>query len=144
MLFSQADQSHVQYSIPSATYNTQHQCPNPNQWREAIIQHVCILNKAALTEEFASSYLITIVSDGGAHHYEGNFGLAIADNSKVLVTNMGKLYSIDFYESSHRSEIYGVLASLVTIKYLIIEQQIKIPHGKQIHMFCDNASVPSM
>jgi hypothetical protein len=82
-----------------------------------------------------------VVSDGGVYQYEGNYGLVIADHYTILVSNMGKIYSIDFYESSHRSEMYGVMASLVTIKHLLISLSISLPQGKEFHMYYDNISV---
>jgi hypothetical protein len=90
---------------------------------------------------FSSHLTTTAVSDGGVHNYESNFGVVIADQHKVITTNMGKLYSIDFYESSHRSEMYGVLSALATIKHLISEFDISIPPGKQFQLYCDNRSV---
>jgi hypothetical protein len=82
-----------------------------------------------------------VVSDGGVYQYEGNFGLVTADHYTILASNMGKIYSIDFYESSHQSEMYGVMASLVTIKYLLLSLHISLPQGKEFHMYCDNSSV---
>jgi hypothetical protein len=84
---------------------------------------------------------IHIVSDGGVHKYQGNFGLVIAYKGDSLATNHGKLYSIEFYESSYRSKLYGVLAGLVSFHHLITALEITLPRTKNLLLFCDNKSV---
>jgi ribonuclease HI len=84
---------------------------------------------------------ITIVSDGGVYNYQGNFGVIMACKGHPLMINYGKLYSIEFYESSFRSELYGVLAGLVTFNYICKELQVVVPEGKEVNLFCDNKSV---
>jgi hypothetical protein len=62
-----------------------------------IVQHVEVydieLFKQMVQDEHAD---INIVSDGGVHNYHRNFG-----KGDSLAINYGKLYSIEFYESSY-------------------------------------------
>jgi hypothetical protein len=37
---------------------------------------------------------INIVSDGGVHSYQSNFGIVIATKSKIVAQNMGQIYSV--------------------------------------------------
>jgi hypothetical protein len=62
---------------------------------------------------------INIVSDGGVHNYNSNFGMVIAIKLKAVAMNIGKTYSVAFHKSSYHSEIYGVLAGIVSIRYII-------------------------
>jgi hypothetical protein len=70
---------------------------------------------------FNSETPIIIVSDGGVHNYEGTFGLTISDGVRLFANNKGKLYSVDFFESSFRSEIYAMLAGLLTLEAICKE-----------------------
>jgi hypothetical protein len=84
---------------------------------------------------------IIIASDGGVHNYHGNFGVVIACKSHSLLSNYGKLYSIEFYESSFRLEMYGVLVGLVTYHHMVKELETQMYPGKKINVYCDNKSV---
>jgi hypothetical protein len=94
-----------------------------------------------LTLAFSSPNELMAVSGGGVHNYEWNFGLVITDQYTMLATKMSKLYSIEFYESSHHFVMYGVLVPLVSIQHLISAYNIDIPTGKQVKIFCDNSSM---
>jgi hypothetical protein len=61
---------------------------------------------------------IYIISDGGVFNYEGTFGVIISDGSLPIASNNGKLYSVDFVESSFRSEMYSMLAGILSLVYI--------------------------
>jgi hypothetical protein len=86
----------LQYSVPSTRYSKTKPISINQQWQELILRHIHITDKNAVQLAFSSHLPTTAVSDGGVHNYESNFGLVIADQHKVITTNMGKLYSIDF------------------------------------------------
>jgi hypothetical protein len=81
---------------------------------------------------------INIVSDGGVHQYHSNFGLVIASKSRIVAQNLGQIYSVEFHKSSYRSEIYGMLAAVVSISHILEQYKITIPRDKKINFFCDN------
>jgi hypothetical protein len=116
--------------------------PTLPQWQNIIVQHteLCDQELLQLVVEDATSD-ITIVSDGGVHNYHGNFGLVIAHKSTSLAVNYGQLYSIEFYESSYRSELYGVLSGLVTFHHLVTTLKLQLPAKKKLLLYCDNKSV---
>jgi hypothetical protein len=84
---------------------------------------------------------IMIMSNGGVHNYQGNFGLVIAHKGVHLAVNYDKLYSIEFYESSYHSELYGVLSGLVTFHHFLNSLEIILPFLTKIKLLCDNKSV---
>jgi hypothetical protein len=82
-----------------------------------------------------------IVSDGGVHHYHGNFAATIAATTLPLAHNHGKIYSIELYKSSYQLELYGMLAGVVMLQYIIKEESLQLPEDKKIELHCDNRSV---
>jgi hypothetical protein len=84
---------------------------------------------------------IIIVSDGGVHNYEGTFGVVISDGIYPIVHNNGKLYSVDFFESSFRSELYAMLAGLLTLEALCNEFGAICNTQRHIRLFSDNKRV---
>jgi hypothetical protein len=113
-----------------------------SKWRSKILRNLKILDiiklKASLENKKGDT---NVVSDGGIYNYQSNFGLVIATKSKVLVMNKGKIYSNEFHESSYRSELYGVLAAVVSVRHIFKIHQINIPRQKQVYFYCDNKSV---
>jgi ribonuclease HI len=81
---------------------------------------------------------IYIVSDGGVHKYEGNYGVVIAQGINILASTKGKIYSVEFHESSYRSELHGMLAGVVMLRHIIKEYSINWPKGKKVEIYCDN------
>jgi hypothetical protein len=47
---------------------------------------------------------ICVASDGGVYEGQGTFGVVISDKATPVIVNYGKLYSMDLYENSYRSE----------------------------------------
>jgi hypothetical protein len=91
---------------------------NPSKWRQDILQHLWIVDPTKLKQSLENKKIDTnIVSDGGVHHYHSSFELVITAKLELVATNKGKIYSIEFHESSYRSELYGVLAALVSLHY---------------------------
>jgi hypothetical protein len=60
--------------------------------------------------------MIYIASDGGVHNYEGTFGVVLSDGISSFAQNSGKFYSVDFCASSYRSELYAMLAEVLSFK----------------------------
>jgi ribonuclease HI len=80
-----------------------------------------------------------IVTDGGTYEYNGTYGVIITHEETMIATNYGKLYSPEFYESSYRSEIYALLAGIVSFRYVISgENQIV---ERAVNIYCDNKSL---
>jgi hypothetical protein len=84
---------------------------------------------------------INIVSDGGVHDYNSNFGAVIALKSTTLATNKGKIYSVAFHESSYRSELFGVLAVTVSLRHIIKTHQLSVANNEKLNFYWDNKSV---
>jgi ribonuclease HI len=63
--------------------------------------------------------IINITTHGGVHDYNGMFGVVIHQDGNIIATNHCKLYVPELYESSYRSEIYAMLAGLVTLRSVI-------------------------
>jgi hypothetical protein len=117
--------------------------PNePCKWRNDILQHLRIIDVTKLKQRLESTKIPTnVVSDGGVHHYQSNFGLVTAAKSDMVATNRGKIYSIEFHESSYCSELYGLLAAVVSLRHIIKSYKIIFPRQKEIFFYCDNKSV---
>jgi ribonuclease HI len=79
--------------------------------------------------------------DGGVHDYNSNFGMVIAVTSKIVATNKGKIYSVAFHESSYRSEMLEVLATIVSLQYIIKKHKMEVANNKHLKFYCDNSSV---
>jgi hypothetical protein len=90
-------------------------------WKNSFIGNTTILDNNKLKNFISQDeFTIFIASDGGVHNYEGTFGIAISDGTSLLATNNGKFYSVDFCESSYRSELYAMLSGVLTFKSLCI------------------------
>jgi ribonuclease HI len=88
-----------------------------------------------LSNEEGTTY---IVSDGGVYNYEGTYGLVISNGDTIVAQNNGKMYSVDFYESSYRSELYAMLAGLLTFKAINDEYGMHQEKIKNIQLISDN------
>jgi hypothetical protein len=82
-----------------------------------------------------------IVSDGGVYNCQSNFGAVIAASLSPLAHTYGKIYSIDFYESSYWSELYGMLAGVVMLQHILQTESLTLLEEKKIQIYCDNRSV---
>ena len=80
-----------------------------------------------------------IVSDGGISDFKGIFGIVISDGINILASNKGKIYSVDYLESAFRSEMYGLLSSLVTFQAMMANTV----NNKEVilHIYSDNKPV---
>jgi ribonuclease HI len=83
------------------------------------------------------------VSDGGVHKYEGNYGVVMAQGLNILASTKGKIYSLEFHESSYWSELHGMLAGVVMLSHILKEYSIIWPKGKKVEIYCDNKAVVS-
>jgi hypothetical protein len=90
---------------------------------------------------FDSAKSIIIVSDRGVHNYEDTFGLVLSDGANPIVKNNGKLYSVDFFESLFRSELYAMLACLLMLEAICKEYGDLKGNQRTIHLYSDNKRV---
>jgi hypothetical protein len=112
---------------------------NATKWREEILQHFQVLDMTKFYKDLDNKDItINIVSDGGVHDYHSNFGFVIATKSTIVTQNMGQIYSVEFHESSYRSELYGMLAAIVSFNHLLEIYKITIPREKRVYFLCDN------
>jgi hypothetical protein len=81
---------------------------------------------------------IYIVSDGGVYNYEVTYGVVISDGNNPLMKNYGKLYSLDFCESSYRSESYAMLAGIITLQAVSKEYGELSGDNIAVHLVSDN------
>jgi ribonuclease HI len=96
-----------------------------SDWKNSFIGNTTILDNNKLLRFISQEeFTIFIASDGSVHNYEGTFGIAISDGSSLVATNNGKFYSVDFCESSYRSELYAMLSGVLTFKSLCIHSNI--------------------
>jgi hypothetical protein len=74
------------------------------------------------------------------HSYDlqGTDRILVARNKTILATNMGIIYSIDFHKSSYQSELYGMMAGLMTLSCIIYPRQDSITIPMQIELITDN------
>jgi ribonuclease HI len=84
---------------------------------------------------------IYIVSDGGVYNYEGTYGVVISDGTNPLIKNYGKLYSVDFCESSYRSELYAMLAGIITLQAVSKEYGEISGDNTTVHLVTDNKAL---
>jgi hypothetical protein len=130
-----------EFALP--TPQTTNIAPNEDQqWSAELLQHLIIedLQQLQTAIEDKESEL-NIVSDGGVHDYNSNFGMVIALKSMTLATNKGKIYSITFHESSYRSEMFRLLASIVSLHYIIKTYHMTVSTNKILNFYCDKKSV---
>jgi hypothetical protein len=85
-----------------------------DDWKSIILTHIEVTDCDTLFELCKSDWDIHITSDGGVHKCKGTFGVIISDKATPLVTNHGKLHCLALYESSYRSDAYGILAGITT------------------------------
>jgi hypothetical protein len=82
---------------------SKYQSLDNQKWKKQFVRHLSIADlinlRQALEDEESS---ICIVSDGGVHNYHGNYGVVMAQSTNILAKTMGKLYSVEFNESSYR------------------------------------------
>jgi hypothetical protein len=72
-----------------------------NKWQQMILKSLHIFNINNICQSIAHrDSTICIVSDGGVHNYQSNYGVVIAAQcSQQLARAMGKIYSITFHDS---------------------------------------------
>jgi hypothetical protein len=110
------------------------------KWRHELLRNLLIDDMTMLQKALEEKAMtMNIVSDGGVHDYNGNFGMVKAVKSKIVATNKGKMYSIAFHESSYRSELFGVLARINKIHHS--ETQVEGSEQQTTKLFCNNKSV---
>jgi hypothetical protein len=112
-----------------------------SKWQQEILTNLIIEDETELRQKLEDPLsTVHIVSDGGVHNYQSNFGLVIANKSYSLATNMGKIYSVPFHESSYRSEMFGMLAEVVSLKHILETFNFTLPAKKKLYFYCDNKS----
>jgi hypothetical protein len=140
-LYFLANTTQVKYGESQNSHPPKPIYPNLRQWRSNILHRIHIDYPQLLASSIENKEPLLVVSDGGVHEYHSNFGATIAATQLPLAYTYGKLYSIELYESSYRAEMYGMLAGVVMLQYIIESQSLRIPEEKQMHLYCDNRSV---
>jgi hypothetical protein len=99
---------------------------NKLQWMDCFVENIKITDKDRLLQLFSQDELtIYIASDGGVFNYEGTFGVIFSDGVTSIAQNNGKFYSVDFCESSYRSEIFAMLSGIFSFKLLCSYTEIQ-------------------
>jgi hypothetical protein len=75
------------------------------------------------------------------YDYKGTFGVVISDVDKPIAQNLGTLYSPECYETSHRSEIYAMLAGVVSLSALVDTLDTPMSNRKQIVFHSNNLPI---
>jgi hypothetical protein len=133
--------SYIKFGEPPKRLSVHHHGPNLDTWKDNIICNLQIPHPNILKLAVEDKGAIYIVSDGGVHHYHGNFAATIASTTLPLTHTHGKIYSIEWYEFSYRLELYGMLAGVVMLQYIIKEESLQHPEEKKIELYCDNSLV---
>jgi ribonuclease HI len=111
-------------------------------WTDPFLENTIITDTQKTTDLMSQDdSKIYIVSDGGVYNYEGTFGVVISDGTYPLIKNYGKLYSIDFCESSYRSELYAMLAGIITLQAVSKEYGALSGNNTAVHLVSDNKTL---
>jgi ribonuclease HI len=81
---------------------------------------------------------IYVASDGGVHNYEGTFGVIMSDGSSPFAKNHEKFYSVDFCESLCRSELFAMLAGILSFKSLCYLAEVRSTTKFKFKIFSDS------
>jgi hypothetical protein len=68
-------------------------------------------------------------------------GWQLQSKSRIVATNKGKIYSVELHESSYQSELFGMLAAAVSLRYIIEKNKLPVTTNKTLHFYCDNKLV---
>jgi ribonuclease HI len=110
----------------------------PN-WKDYFLKYTIITDKTRFQSLFSQeTFTIIIASDGGVHNYEGTYGVVLSNGASQFATNHGKIYSVDFCESSYRLELYAMLAGILTFKSLHTLSGIDSSTKITVKIFSDN------
>jgi hypothetical protein len=90
-------------------------------WEKCIMENLEITDKETFVQLCNSDRDFYITSNGGIYESQVTFGTIISDKVSPVVIIYGKLYTHNLYESSYRSEAYGMLAGLALQKSLKIQ-----------------------
>jgi RNase P/RNase MRP subunit POP5 len=83
-------------------------------WSSSMTRHIEIKNAMAMMKVATlKEAIIRVITDGGIHEYGGTFGVIISDGESIFAKNKGQIYSVDFHQSSYRSELFAMLAGLI-------------------------------
>jgi ribonuclease HI len=111
-------------------------------WTDPFLDHTIIADTQKTIELMSKmDSNIYIVSDGGVYNYDGTFGVVISDGTNPLIKNHGKLYSLDFCESSYRSELYAMLAGVLTLQAVSNEYGELSGNHVKVHLLSDNKAL---
>ena len=129
----------VKFSSNSSSNNIIISQDSVEEWSDPMTTNLNIINedrvKAIAQDDSVPLY---IISDGGVHNYEGNFGVIISDGSSPIASTNGKLYSVDFFESSFRSEMYSMLAGIMSLRQIHKTYNIHNANPRKLYLYSDN------
>jgi hypothetical protein len=98
---------------------------------DRIDQDGTAIDKAATTPD----QTILIITDGGVHDHKSTFGAVITNGTHLMATNMGTLYIMENFESSHRSELCGVLAGITILNLVLQKRQQELSYSTKIEIY---------
>ena len=132
----------IKLSSSSTICNYNNQQKVGDDWIDPMIANMIIINEERvkiIAKDTVSK--IHITSDGGVHNYEGTFGVIISDGSSPIVSTNGKLYIVDFFESSYRSEMYSMLAGIMTLNNINKHYNIDTTSTRKLYLHSDNKAL---
>jgi ribonuclease HI len=95
-------------------------------WTTPFTENTIVTDDITFRRLFSQDeFTIYITSDGGVHNYEGTFGVILSDGLSSFAQNHGKLFSVDFCESSYRSELFAMLSGILSFKSLCETASLK-------------------
>jgi hypothetical protein len=115
------------------------------KWKQILVKHPSIIkthsNHNDVVQAFTENNKVIMSTDRGTYHNTGAFGISISNGSSIVAYNKGRLIPNDFYQSSFRSEMYGILAGPTSMQILYEFYHIDPSHIKTIEINCDNQKV---
>lgn len=113
------------------------------QWRSDLLLHWSTIPLAELERLYHNTSVVRIASDGSYNQATtyGAFGAVIGTDEHILMQVRGHAPGHNDLKSSFRSELYGVLASLVLLMEVQSYCGWATLNSKTLHLYVDNKSV---
>ena len=132
-----------------ATFSKQYKKANQQfgneveEWQHSFIKNLNTLDESIIKKSLNNSnQSFYIISDGGVFQYDGTFGVIISDGINPIANNHGKLYSVEFFESSYLSELYGMLAGILCFNKLRqVYQDSTSSLKRNLFLYSDNKTL---
>lgn len=81
--------------------------------------------------------------DGGVKNNFAGYGMVAIINNQILIKNNQRLQEVYNTYTSHRSEAYGILSTIITIEMIALVRSKYYPDNNkmEIKIWCNNMSV---